>query len=82
MPRNLMLFYNNKNKIIAHIELCFTCGTSSNSNNLKENLDYCKDDLKVFLKKEGIKYFVDTEELEKKEILFLDSLKAKKKIVD
>ncbi|MBF4463815.1 hypothetical protein [Flavobacterium sp. LC2016-12] len=82
MPRNLMLFYNNKNEIIAHIELCFTCGTSSSSNNLKENWDYCKDDLKVFLKKEGIKYFVDTEELEKKEILFLDSLKAKKKIVD
>jgi len=82
MPRNLMLFYNDKNKIIAHIEICFTCGTSNSSNNLSENWDYCKDDLKLFLKKQGVKYFVDTEKLEEKERLFLDSLKAKKKIIN
>lgn len=82
MPRNLILFYNDKNKIIAHIELCFTCGTSNSSANLQENWDYCKDDVKVFLKKAGIKYFVDTEEMGNKERLFLDSLKTAKKIVN
>lgn len=76
MPRNLILFYNNKNLIIGHIELCFECGTSESSNNLKENWDYCKDDVKDFFKKVGVKYFVDTEEKEEKERLFLDSLKT------
>ncbi|WP_291152939.1 hypothetical protein [Flavobacterium sp. UBA7680] len=78
MPRNLMLFYNNKNRIIGHMELCFECGTSESSNNLRENWDYCKDDVKDFFKKAGIKYFVDTEEKEEKERLFLDSLKTTK----
>ncbi|WP_426485776.1 hypothetical protein [Flavobacterium sp. 2] len=78
MPRNLILFYNDKNKIIGHIELCFECATSESSNNLKENWDYCKDDVKDFFKKAGIKYFVDSEEKEEKERLFLDSLKTTK----
>ncbi|MET3027791.1 hypothetical protein ABXT06_14025 [Flavobacterium sp. UW10123] len=80
MPRNLILFYNNKNKIIGHIEVCFQCGTSKSSNNLRESWDYCKDDVKDFFKKAGIKYFVDTEEKEEKERLFLDSLKTTKKL--
>ncbi|WP_129025128.1 hypothetical protein [Flavobacterium sp. YO12] len=79
MPRNLILFYNDQNRIIGHIELCFECGTSESSNNLKENWDYCKNDVKDFFKKVGIKYFVDTEEKEEKERLFLDGLKTAKK---
>ncbi|KOP36644.1 hypothetical protein DBB36_08570 [Flavobacterium sp. WLB] len=78
MPRNLILFYNKENRIIAHIEVCFECGTSESSNNLRENWDYCKDDVKDFFKKAGIKYFVDTNEKEEKERLFLDSLKTTK----
>jgi len=78
IPRNLILFYNDKNRIIGHIELCFECGTSEASNNLRENWDYCKDDVKEFFKKSGIKYFIDTEEKAEKERLFLDSLKTAK----
>jgi len=58
-PRHSVLFYNEKNEIIAYIEVCLECAISMNS----EGFDYnslCIErmgDLHKIFKEAGVKYF-------------------------
>ncbi|RBA29847.1 hypothetical protein DPN68_01065 [Flavobacterium tibetense] len=59
MPRNAILFYNNENKIIGFIEICFECSnyrTNDNKINLGEECIQKFDLLKEFFKVCGIQY--------------------------
>lgn len=79
LPRHLAIFYDKNNKVIAYLESCFNCGTTLTSKNLEVFSGFDLDNLKEFYKKINVKYFVDSEEDEKKERKYLDSIKLIKK---
>ncbi|NHN26113.1 hypothetical protein FIA58_010535 [Flavobacterium jejuense] len=59
MPRNAILFYDNDNKIIGFIEICFQCSnyrTNDNKMNLGETCTQKFELLKAFFKECGIQY--------------------------
>ncbi|GAA3770390.1 hypothetical protein [Flavobacterium ginsengiterrae] len=61
-PRNMILFRDNKNRIIAYNEFCLECSSSRNSENLKDFQKYCYYDMSNLFKKFGIKLFVESED--------------------
>ncbi|WP_417941892.1 hypothetical protein [Flavobacterium sp. RS13.1] len=65
-PRHLILFRDQKNRIIGYDEFCITCVGSRNSANLDGFQKYCYSDMSDFFRKSGIKLFVDYDD-EKKE---------------
>lgn len=60
-PRNLILFRNKKNQIIAYDEFCFECVGTRESENLIDFQKFCLSDMKQLFKNFGIKYFGETE---------------------
>jgi len=76
LPRHLAVFYDEKNNIIAYLESCFNCGTTKNSENLEIFYGFDLEKLKEFYKKKNIKYFVDSDNDEKKELKYIDSIKS------
>lgn len=74
MPRHMIVFRDEKNKIIAYKEFCFTCVGSRSSDNVKPYNSFCMEDMEKLFKKFGIKYFADTPEQEREESKFLDSI--------
>lgn len=50
-PRDMILFRDNKNKIIAYKEFCFECSNSRSSKNLSAFDDYCIGDIYMFINK-------------------------------
>lgn len=60
-PRNMILYRDFKNKIIAYQEFCFECIGSRESKNLLNNSSFCLLDMKQLFKKVGIKYFNDSD---------------------
>jgi len=50
-PRDMILFRDNKNKIIAYKEFCFGCSNSRGSENLAAFNDYCIGDIYMFINK-------------------------------
>lgn len=74
MPRHLILFRNNKDKIIAYQEFCFGCIGFNSSKNLRDFQKFCLSDMYKQFEKAGIKFFGDTPEQEKEEHKFLDSI--------
>lgn len=76
VPRHLAVFYDKKNNIIAYLESCFNCSTTDTSENLEIFYDFDLEKLKEFYIKKNIKYFVDSEEDEDKELKYIDSLKS------
>ncbi len=71
MPRHLILFRDKKNKIVGYQEFCFQCVGSRTSKNLERFQEFCFSDMNKLFRKFGIKYFVDNQEDEQKEHLFL-----------
>lgn len=61
MPRHVLIFTNTKNEIFGYIEICFTCGSTQSSKNLKFLARRALEQEKLF-KEFGITYFEDTEE--------------------
>ncbi|GEM_PF-843106 len=61
-PRHMILFRDNKNRIIAFNEFCLECSSSRNSENLKDFQKYCYYDMSNLFKKFGIKLFVESED--------------------
>lgn len=59
-PRHLFVFYNSKNQIIGHIEICFECSNIDCSDNLVKFAS-CALYSKHLLQEFGITYFEDTE---------------------
>lgn len=55
-PRHALLFYDQKDKIFGHIEMCFDCNGSRSSENLK-NFSECALGLEKTFKEFGITYF-------------------------
>lgn len=71
MPRHLILFRDKKNKIVGYQEFCFQCIGLRESKNLEGFEEFCFSDMNKLFRKFGIKYFVDDEDDEQKEHLFL-----------
>ena len=61
MPRHIIVFYNEDDKIIGYIEICFDCNQAYSSENL-EFLAECILRQEKLFKEFGITYFDDTEE--------------------
>jgi hypothetical protein len=74
MPRNLILFRDNKDKIIAYKEFCFSCSGSYSSKNIEKYSEFCLKDMNSLFRKFGIKYFGDTPEQVREESKFIDSI--------
>ncbi len=60
-PRHVLIFTNTKNEIFGYIEICFSCGNSESSKNLKF-LERCVLKQEKLFKEFGITYFEETEE--------------------
>ncbi|WP_281635883.1 hypothetical protein [Flavobacterium marginilacus] len=69
-PRHMILFRDNKNRIIGYNEFCINCIGSRNSVNLEGFQKYCYSDMGKLFKKFGIKLFVEDGE-DSKEYEFL-----------
>lgn len=70
MPRHMILFRDNKNRIIGYNEFCINCIGSRSSTNLNGFQKYCYSDMGDLFRKFGIKLFVEYED-EGKEYEFL-----------
>jgi hypothetical protein len=70
MPRHMILFRDNKNRIIGYNEFCINCIGSRSSTNLNGFQKYCYSDMGDLFRKFGIKLFVEYED-EGKEYDFL-----------
>jgi len=69
-PRHMILFRDNKNRIIGYDEFCINCVGSRSSTNLDGFQKYCYSDMSELFRKFGIKLFVEYED-EGKEYEFL-----------
>jgi hypothetical protein len=69
-PRHMILFRDNKNRIIGYNEFCINCIGSRTSTNLNGFQKYCYSDMGDLFRKFGIKLFVEYED-EGKEYEFL-----------
>jgi hypothetical protein len=70
MPRHMILFRDDKNRIIGYNEFCINCIGSRSSSNLNGFQKYCYSDMGDLFRKFGIKLFVEYED-EGKEYDFL-----------
>jgi hypothetical protein len=70
MPRHVILFRDDKNRIIGYNEFCINCIGSRSSTNLNGFQKYCYSDMGDLFRKFGIKLFVEYED-EGKEYEFL-----------
>jgi hypothetical protein len=70
MPRHMILFRDDKNRIIGYNEFCINCIGSRSSTNLNGFQKYCYSDMGDLFRKFGIKLFVEYED-EGKEYEFL-----------
>jgi hypothetical protein len=79
-PRHMILFRDNKNRIIGYNEFCLECGSSRNSDNLENFQQYCYYDMSNLFKKFGIKLFVesDDEKAIEKENAFVEKISNSK----
>lgn len=80
-PRHMILFRDNKNRIIGYNEFCLECFSSRNSDNLESFQKYCYFDMENLFKKFGIKLFIDHKTMDQ-EFIFLKNrgvFKAKNK---
>lgn len=59
MPRHLILFRDQKNRIIGYKELCLSCRGFRESKNLESYNGFCFSQMEELFKKAGIKYFDD-----------------------
>ena len=71
-PRHMILFRDNKNRIIGYNEFCINCIGSRSSTNLDGFQKYCYSDMGDLFRKLGIKLFVEYED-QAKEYEFLKS---------
>nr|WP_315151548.1 hypothetical protein [uncultured Flavobacterium sp.] len=69
-PRHMILFRDDKNRIIGYNEFCINCIGSRSSTNLNGFQKYCYSDMGDLFRKFGIKLFVEYED-EGKEYEFL-----------
>ena len=73
-PRHMILFRDDKNRIIGYNEFCIDCVGSRYSNNLNGFQKYCYTDMAELFRKCGIKLFVEYEGAGgEKEMKFLQS---------
>lgn len=70
-PRHIILFRDNKNRIIGYNEFCLSCVGGRTSPNLDNFQKYCYSDMETLFRKFGIKLFVDYDD-EKKEYKILE----------
>ncbi|WP_017498400.1 hypothetical protein [Flavobacterium sp. WG21] len=70
-PRHMILFRDNKNRIIGYNEFCLSCVGGRTSPNLDNFQKYCYSDMETLFRKFGIKLFVDYDD-EKKEYKILE----------
>ncbi|KFF05928.1 hypothetical protein [Flavobacterium reichenbachii] len=59
MPRHMILFRDQKNRIIGYKELCLSCKGFRESKNLENYNGFCFSQIEELFKKAGIKYFDD-----------------------
>lgn len=59
MPRHMILFRDQKNRIIGYKELCLSCHGFRESKNLENYNGFCFSQMEELFKKAGIKYFDD-----------------------
>ncbi|MTH14352.1 hypothetical protein [Flavobacterium sp. LC2016-01] len=62
MPRHMILFRDQKNRIIGYKELCLSCKGFRESKNLENYNGFCFSQMEELFKKAGIKYFDDNYE--------------------
>lgn len=79
-PRHMILFRDNKNRIIGYNEFCLECASSRNSDNLEDFQKYCYYDMSNLFKKFGIKLFVESEDIKaiEKEEAFVEKFRNSK----
>ena len=79
-PRHMILFRDNKNRIIGYNEFCLECGSSRNSDNLEDFQQYCYYDMSNLFKKFGIKLFVESDDKKaiEKEDAFVEKIRNSK----
>ncbi|MCC9019325.1 hypothetical protein [Flavobacterium lipolyticum] len=70
-PRHMILFRDNKNRIIGYNEFCLSCVGGRTSPSLDNFQKYCYSDMEILFRKFGIKLFVDYDD-EKKEYKILE----------
>lgn len=59
MPRHMILFRDQKNRIIGYKELCLSCKGFRESKNLENYNGFCFSQMEQLFRKAGIKYFDD-----------------------
>ncbi|SEO84619.1 hypothetical protein SAMN05444671_1248 [Flavobacterium sp. CF108] len=64
-PRHMILFRDNKNRIVAYNEFCISCNGSRNSANIDGFQKYCLYEMGDLFKKFGIKLFIDYDDEQK-----------------
>jgi hypothetical protein len=69
-PRHMIVFRDDRNRIIGYNEFCINCIGSRSSTNLYGFQKYCYSDMGGLFRKFGIKLFVEYED-EEKEYEFL-----------
>lgn len=69
-PRHVILFRDDKNRIVGYNEFCIECNASSNSANLEGFQQYCYSDMGALFKKFGIKLFIDYRTMDQEFIYF------------
>lgn len=63
-PRHMILFRDDKNRIIGYNEFCFSCLSGRNSGNLDAFQKFCYSDMEIFFKKSGLRFFLEGTELD------------------
>lgn len=64
-PRHMILFRDNKNRIIGYNEFCISCNGAKSSPNLDGFQKYCLYEMGDLFRKFGIKLFVDDDDQQK-----------------
>jgi len=79
-PRHMILFRDNKNRIIGYDEFCIECVGSRSSDNLTGFQKYCYSDMQKLLEKFGIKLFIESGDAERvqEEIKFVENIRKSK----
>lgn len=65
-PRHQVVFKDKNDKVIGDIEICFTCNNFKISYSFGNAKYFCLDDIRLFLWKAGIKYFINDDHKGKK----------------
>ena len=79
-PRHMILFRDDKDRIIGYNEFCLECASSRNSSNLEDFQKYCYYDMSNLFKKFGIKLFVESDDKKanEKEVAFIEKIRNSK----